>query len=137
VEVAKVCLPHDAWSEKSIEYAINHMEDTNYRYILLVATNELDAFMGFIMATVVAEDCEICDVAVDIPYRRKHVAESLFNQLESAISGIASSIYLEVRKSNTSAQSLYLKLGFQVVGERKHYYDYPREDAILMVKALE
>jgi ribosomal-protein-alanine N-acetyltransferase len=92
--------------------------------------------MGFIMATVVAEDCEICDVAVDIPYRRKHVAEGLFHQLENAISGVASNIYLEVRKSNTSAQSLYLKLGFQVVGERKHYYDYPREDAILMVKAL-
>lgn len=136
VEIEKRCFPYDYWNYKSFEYAVNHMEDISYRYIFLKATNENNQIMGYIIATVVADDCEIHNVAVDIPFRRNHIAENLFKQLEFEIYGIASSIYLEVRKSNISALNLYQKLDFQIVGERKNYYDYPRENAILMVKSL-
>lgn len=135
-EIEKRCFPYDYWNEKSFEYAINHMEDISYRYIFLKAINEDNQLMGYIIATLVAEDCEIHNVAVDIPFRRNHIAEKLFKQLENEIFGIASNIYLEVRKSNVSAQNLYEKIDFQIVGERKNYYDYPRENAILMVKSL-
>lgn len=135
-EIEKCCFPHDYWNEKSFEYAINHIEDMSYRYIFLKATNQDNQIMGYIIATVVAEDCEIHNVAVDISFRRNHIAERLFKQLENEIFGIASNIYLEVRESNISAQKLYQKLDFQIVGERKNYYDYPRENAILMVKSL-
>ena len=43
---------------------------------------------------------------------------------------------LEVRPSNLSAASLYRRLGFQVVGRRKAYYQDTGEDAILMYKDL-
>lgn len=135
-EIEKHCFPYDYWNEKSFEYAINHIEDMSYRYIFLKATNEDNQIMGYIIATLVAEDCEIHNVAVDIPFRRNHIAERLFKQLENEIFGIVSNIYLEVRKSNISALNLYKKLDFQIVGERKNYYDYPRENAILMVKSL-
>lgn len=135
-EIEKICFPYDYWNEKSFKYAINHMEDVSYRYIFLKATNEDNQTMGYIIATLVAEDCEIHNVAVDISFRRNHIAEKLFKQLEFEIFGIASNIYLEVRKSNIPALNLYQKLDFQIVGERKNYYDYPREDAILMVKSL-
>lgn len=135
-EIEKRCFPYDYWNEKSFEYAINHIEDMSYRYIFLKAINEDNQIMGYIIATVVADDCEIHNVAVDIPFRRNHIAERLFKQLENEIFGIASNIYLEVRESNISAQKLYQKLDFQIVGERKNYYDYPRENAILMVKSL-
>lgn len=135
-EIEKRCFPYDYWNEKSFEYAINHIEDMSYRYIFLKATNQDNQIMGYIIATLVAEDCEIHNVAVDIPFRRNHIAERLFKQLENEIFGIASNIYLEVRESNISAQKLYQKLDFQIVGERKNYYDYPRENAILMVKSL-
>lgn len=136
VEIEKRCFPYDYWNEKSFEYAVNHMEDVSYRYIFLKATNEDNQTMGYIIATLVTEDCEIHNVAVDIPFRRNHIGENLFQQLEFEIFGIASNIYLEVRKSNIPALNLYQKLDFQIVGERKNYYDYPREDAILMVKSL-
>lgn len=135
-DMEKRCFPYDYWNEKSIEYAINHMEDVSYRYIFLKATNENNQIMGYLIATLVAQDCEIHNVAVDIPYRRNHIAEKLFKQLEYEIFGIATNIYLEVRVSNISAQKLYQKINFQIVGERKNYYDYPRENAILMMKAL-
>ena len=41
-------------------------------------------------------------------------------------------ITLEVRDSNTAAQSLYEKLGFVRVGRRKGYYSDNNEDAIIM-----
>jgi ribosomal-protein-alanine N-acetyltransferase len=135
-EVEKVCFPYDYWTEKSIEYAITHIEDTTYRYIFLKATNEDNILMGYIIATLVLDDCEIQNVAVDVPYRRNHIAEKLFAKLEEIIQGVANNVYLEVRKSNIPAQNLYEKLGFQIVGERKRYYDSPIEDAILMIKAL-
>jgi ribosomal-protein-alanine N-acetyltransferase len=40
--------------------------------------------------------------------------------------------WLEVRASNSAARSLYEKLGFEVLGVRKNYYERPREDALVM-----
>lgn len=39
---------------------------------------------------------------------------------------------LEVRVSNARAQALYRKLGFEVTGRRRHYYQDNGEDALLM-----
>ena len=39
---------------------------------------------------------------------------------------------LEVRRSNTVAQSLYHKVGFIDVGYRKRYYEDNKEDALIM-----
>ena len=40
-------------------------------------------------------------------------------------------IFLEVRKSNAPAIGLYEKCGFEKIGERKNFYDTPKEDAVL------
>ena len=40
---------------------------------------------------------------------------------------------LEVRVSNTLAQNLYVKYGFEVVGRRKSYYSDNKEDAYNML----
>jgi ribosomal-protein-alanine N-acetyltransferase len=39
---------------------------------------------------------------------------------------------LEVRESNHAAQALYRRFGFDVVGQRKRYYQDNFEDALLM-----
>ena len=41
---------------------------------------------------------------------------------------------LEVRKSNGPAIHLYEQAGFRVEGERKNFYESPREDAFIMWK---
>jgi ribosomal-protein-alanine N-acetyltransferase len=45
--------------------------------------------------------------------------------------------YLEVRRSNSPAQSLYRAFGFEEVGVRRRYYPDNREDAIIMRLDLE
>ena len=43
---------------------------------------------------------------------------------------------LEVRVSNTGAQALYRKYGFDVTGTRRHYYSDNNEDALIMTTPL-
>lgn len=62
------------------------------------------------------------------------------SRLITALAGIgrargAAQVWLEVRRSNQLAQSVYRHLGFDEVGVRKSYYPAPagrREDAVLM-----
>ena len=61
--------------------------------------------------------------------------------LELADSQNLDKIFLEVRISNTIAQSLYEKWGFKQIAVRKRYYrpaapDQPREDALVYLRDL-
>ena len=46
-------------------------------------------------------------------------------------------VTLEVRASNQRALRLYGRSGFSTVAVRNGYYSKPREDALVMMKALE
>ena len=71
-------------------------------------------------------EAEILNLAVAIQERRRGVGAALIESLDEP------DVFLEVRQSNVSAQSLYRKLGFRVAGERKDYYDDPVESAFVM-----
>ena len=47
-------------------------------------------------------------------------------------------VTLEVRVSNAAGYRLYVKLGFDEIGVRKHYYParHGREDAIILARDL-
>jgi ribosomal-protein-alanine N-acetyltransferase len=45
-------------------------------------------------------------------------------------------IYLEVRSSNSAAQTFYKRFGFRVAVLRKKYYTNPIEDAVVMMREL-
>ena len=47
-----------------------------------------------------------------------------------------SKILLDVRSGNVAARALYEKSGFIEDGIRQYFYENPREDAVLMSKAL-
>jgi len=49
-------------------------------------------------------------------------------------SGSDDLLTLEVRESNIAALKLYKRAGFKITGRRKHYYNKPDEDAIIMSK---
>lgn len=74
----------------------------------------------------------VTNVAVDVASRRRGVATELMLDLawEARRRGM-SSLTLEVRESNVSAQSLYRRFGFVPVGVRAKYYEN-RDDAIVM-----
>jgi len=90
---------------------------------------------GFLCAWIVSGELHINNIAVDPGYRRRGVASQLLEEtLRRAKARGAEAGYLEVRASNDAAQAMYEQYGFKVAGRRRHYYDHPREDAILMRK---
>lgn len=79
------------------------------------------------------DDAHITTIAVDPLYRGQGIGELLLNALiDHAYDLGAHQITLEVRISNTSAQRLYLKYGFQPGGTRPRYYTDNSEDALIM-----
>ena len=75
------------------------------------------------------EENEILNLAVDHAYRRRGLAVALLESVRRRRSG---QLFLEVRESNVAAQSLYRRLGYDVVGVRPKYYENPEEAAIVM-----
>jgi ribosomal-protein-alanine N-acetyltransferase len=89
--------------------------------------------IGFAGIWVMVDEAHITNIAMRESYRRQGVGELLLlSIIDMAIKLSAHYITLEVRASNTAAQSLYLKHGFSQTGLRRGYYTDNREDAILM-----
>jgi ribosomal-protein-alanine acetyltransferase len=103
------------------------------RHELRVATWDGEV-IGFIVARITAPDeREILNIAVDPAHRRRGIGESLLRDLLAPATG---EVFLEVRKSNLSAQRLYRSVGFRDAGFRPNYYEDPPEDALIMRAAL-
>ena len=86
--------------------------------------------VGFLaVRTLTGLEHEVLNIAVAPEWRRRGIAKCL---IKKALSELAGSVFLEVRASNAPALRFYRSMGFQVAGERKHYYGHPRESAIVM-----
>ena len=89
--------------------------------------------MGYIGMIASIDEGEITNVAVAAKSRRLGVGEALLNAVrqEATRRGLVR-IVLEVRVSNAPAIGLYEKMGFSSLGIRRNFYDFPREDALIM-----
>jgi len=96
-----------------------------------------ERIVGYIMAWLVADECQITNLAV-LPGSRRHgVAAALLRcSIDDAVQGGARWCQLEVRSSNTAAKQLYSRFGFKPVVRRKRYYQ-DGEDAVVMGRELE
>jgi ribosomal-protein-alanine N-acetyltransferase len=89
--------------------------------------------VGFAGFWIIAGEAHITNIAVRELYRRQGIGELLLiSIIDLAIELNAQLITLEVRASNTAAQSLYYKYGFIQVGLRRGYYADNKEDGTLM-----
>jgi ribosomal-protein-alanine N-acetyltransferase len=95
--------------------------------------------VGFIMVSAHVGECHVLNIAVLHKFQRQGLGARLLIEALAAAKLTGSTIaYLEVRKSNTRAIALYLKMQFKQVGERKDYYPSHEgyEDAIIFAKSL-
>ena len=89
--------------------------------------------IGFAGFWIMANEAHISSIAAQKPHRRQGIGELLLiSAIDLATELNARNITLEVRISNTAAQSLYQKYGFIQVGLRRGYYTDNNEDAISM-----
>jgi [ribosomal protein S18]-alanine N-acetyltransferase len=93
----------------------------------------IENITGFVGLWLMVDEAHIINIAVKETCRGNGIGELLL------IAGIdlssklkASVVTLEVRASNSIAQNLYRKYGFNQVGLRKGYYTDNKEDAFIM-----
>jgi len=92
---------------------------------------------GYCVFWIVFEQVQIQNIVVHPRHRRRGLAKYFLSRiLDEGYSKGARTAELEVRASNTDAQSLYTSLGFRVAGEREGYYSNPRENALLLRRSL-
>jgi [ribosomal protein S18]-alanine N-acetyltransferase len=106
--------------------------------ITMVAKSESHV-VGFLISRLIKIDeliyeSEIYNIAVRKDLLHMGIGQRLFNQYISRMGlefGVVS-VWLEVRKTNFKAIKFYKKNGFEKTGERKDFYCFPVEDALIM-----
>ncbi|MFI5271605.1 MAG: ribosomal protein S18-alanine N-acetyltransferase [Ktedonobacterales bacterium] len=91
------------------------------------------AIVGFAGLWLMVDEAHVTTIAVHPAYRGRRLGELLLNSLTGIAYEIsARRVTLEVRVSNTVAQNLYRKYGFEIAGLRRRYYSDNNEDAYIM-----
>ncbi|GAB4413925.1 MAG: ribosomal protein S18-alanine N-acetyltransferase [Anaerolineae bacterium] len=89
--------------------------------------------LGYGGCWLIAGEAHISTIAVRPEYRGQGLGELLLaSMLKRAMRLHGEYSVLEVRESNLTAQALYRKYEYRVVGRRRHYYRDDGEDALLM-----
>lgn len=91
-----------------------------------------DERVAFISYSIIYERAELNYIAVITKYRRRGIAQKLFEYLVDDLkNNMVKNLSLEVNVNNESAVRFYLKNGFKIESIRKKYYG--NDDAYLMV----
>ena len=109
------------------------------RYLNLKLSVE-NRIVAFAICQFVLDEATLFNIAVDPAYQGKGYGKQLLQALIAQLQQKQiTTLWLEVRASNTTAQKLYYSLGFNEVTVRKNYYptqDGGRENAVVMALYL-
>ncbi|MDG6240117.1 ribosomal protein S18-alanine N-acetyltransferase [Glaesserella parasuis] len=109
------------------------------RYLNLKLSVE-NRIIAFAICQFVLDEVTLFNIAVDPAYQGKGFGKQLLQALIAQLQQKQiTTLWLEVRASNTTAQKLYFSLGFNEVTVRKNYYptqDGGRENAVVMALYL-
>ena len=96
--------------------------------------------LGYFVALVGVDELHLRNLTIAPPWQGQGLGRALLDAVSSQgrERGLQR-LLLEVRESNSRAQALYLRQGFEVIGRRKTYYPAAqgREDAVVMSLALD
>lgn len=128
-ELEKLCFAQP-WSESALGLLLT---DAATGFVCLLDGRAV-AYGGMLLAP---DEGQITNIAVHPDHRRLGLGARLMERLEGAArSRGLLQIALEVRASNEAAIALYERTGYAVAGRRPNFYTSPREDALVMIRAL-
>jgi [ribosomal protein S18]-alanine N-acetyltransferase len=108
-----------------------------YSEVLVMTDDETDSQVAaYIVYWLMFEECQILNVAVDLPYRGLGLAKRMVRQVITLGSrkGVHR-VTLDVRKSNLPAVNLYQSIGFVITRVQKGFYSNG-DDAYQMALSL-
>lgn len=96
--------------------------------------------VGYAVMLTVLDEAHLLNISIARAAQRRGFGSVMMQYLCAVAKRLgATQFFLEVRPSNVSAQALYARHDFVLVGRRKNYYPAPnghREDAIVMRRDL-
>jgi [ribosomal protein S18]-alanine N-acetyltransferase len=96
-----------------------------------------DAIVGFCFSQVMRKMVHLLNIAVHPDFRQRSIARAMIEEIFSfARRSNKSYVFLEVRRTNHSAQALYVSMGFFHVCIWRSYYTDTGEDACIMAKKI-
>lgn len=128
-----------AWQIENLSHLFPWREDTFYsnqgsHYFNLKICNP-NIMVGFAITQLVLDEATLFNIAIHPDYQGQGYGKALLLELIDNLEkkGV-STLWLEVRESNTKAFQLYESLGFNFVSIRKNYYPTKtgKENAIIM-----
>ena len=120
------------WSKQMFE---EDKKDDYTGYGLVIKDEKTIGYIGYRQ---VFEEAEITNLAIVKQEQKQGSAAELVRKwLEKIEKEQVEKVFLEVRYSNQAAIKLYKKLGFQQMAVRKHYYQNPLEDAVILNYIIE
>ena len=116
------------WSLESFKAEL--IDNEYARYLCLELEGRVIGYMGLWF---ILDEGHITNIAITPAHRGQHWGELLMrSMIEKMMEQGMERMTLEVRVSNSLAQSLYKGLGFASAGIRKGYYADNGEDAMIM-----
>jgi len=92
-----------------------------------------DQILGYVGMYTSFDEGEITNVAVEKKIQNQGIGKKLVNEsIQWCEKNKINQLILEVRKSNEGAIHLYQSLGFEIIGNRKGFYEHPTEDGLVM-----
>ncbi|RTL67501.1 MAG: ribosomal-protein-alanine N-acetyltransferase [Hyphomicrobiales bacterium] len=115
------------WDKAAFETLLSH--PGSIAFLARIATPQPQT-IGFVLAQMAADEAEILTLGVIPAHQRHGLGVKLVEAIcRAARKSEVRKLFLEVAQSNAAARGLYGKLGFEVVGERKGYYEKPGAEA--------
>lgn len=130
VKIESECFS-EPWSEKAFQSAFT--DGISY----FISAKKGEIVVGYAGMYMILDEGYVYNLAVKKEFRGNKIGKKLVENLVSySKSKNLSFLSLEVRKSNHLAIGLYQKSGFEIVGTRKNFYKFPKEDGIIMTNFL-
>ncbi len=121
------------WPERSFRFELENNEVSRCWVAELLPESGAPLLVAMIVVWMIADEVHVATLAVSPEYRRQKIAQRLLaHTLIDAYHSGANSSFLEVRRSNQAAITLYQRFGYREVAVRRNYYKDNQEDAILM-----
>ena len=121
------------WTKNQLSKSISNPNNLCY------AVSIKSQIIGYVIAMHATDSADILNITIHKDFKRKGYGSSLIDYLtKELISKGIKTIFLEVRRGNFAAISLYSSLGFEEISVRKNYYTKNsnqlsrREDGIIM-----
>jgi ribosomal-protein-alanine N-acetyltransferase len=111
---------------------------TAFNYVVkLTGSEKHEPVIAYICSRIIGCEMSILRIAVSPKLRNLGIASWLLDKcFKMARDKGVTSVFLEVRESNSAAMALYDKHGFISVGKRPAYYPETGEDAVVLMKKL-